>query len=221
MVKKTGKAQEKACDFLLEIGVEELPASAARAAAVQAEELAAEIFTEKRLSFQRQSINVWVTPRRIAIFVENLGARQAAEEIAERGPRADAAFDEKGKPTKAAKGFARAKGVKVDELEAREESGQKYIFAVHRKEGRPAEELLPEICQKLITSMTFPKTMRWDGAGLRFARPIRWLVAKYGSETLKFSIGDLSSNGKSRGHRLAGGKMDIESADGYREALRK
>ena len=128
----TGKSQEDAQGFLLEIGVEELPASAARAALLQAKDLVAGIFSERRLQFQPQQINIWVTPRRIAIFLEELGARQAAEEFAERGPRADAAFNEKGKPTKAAAGFARAKGVKVEDLETRQDGGQQFVFAVHR-----------------------------------------------------------------------------------------
>lgn len=217
----TGKSQEDAQGFLLEIGVEELPASAARAALLQAKDLVAGIFSERRLQFQPQQINIWVTPRRIAIFLEELGARQAAEEFAERGPRADAAFDEKGKPTKAAAGFARAKGVKVEDLETRQDGGQQFVYAVHRKEGRPAVEILPEICQKIITSMTFPKTMRWDDAGLRFPRPIRWVVAKYGAETSSLAVGGLKSSSKSRGHRPGSGEVDIKKADSYREALRK
>ena len=80
------------------------------------------------------------------------------------------------KPTKAAEGFARAKGVSREDLEVRDHEGQQFVFAVHSKEGRPTLELLPEICQEILHGITFPKTMRWDSAELRFSRPVRWLV---------------------------------------------
>ena len=104
-------------DFLFEIGTEELPAAAARSAAGQAKTLAIQSFERHHVIADPEKISIWVTPRRIAIFIGDLAPMQQTREIAERGPIAARAFDEEGKPTPAAQGFARARGVGVDELE--------------------------------------------------------------------------------------------------------
>lgn len=214
-------ANAKARDFLLEIGVEELPAAAAASAARQAGELALESFSRCRIEVKPEQIKVWVTPRRIAVFVEQLASRQQTEEIAERGPAAGAAFDDKGSPTKAAAGFAAAKNVKVGELEVREFKGQEFVFAVSRKQGSRTLDLLPEICRQIILAIGFPKTMRWDGGEMRFSRPVRWLVAKYGSDTVEFDVGCINSNDSSRGHRFLGGSVTVASASDYPEIMAK
>lgn len=216
---KPPTADTDARDFLLEIGVEELPAAAARSALEQLGGLTLRLLEENRLEFTPGGINVWVTPRRIALFVAGLAAVQKAEEIAAKGPNADVAFDRNGKPTKAAEGFARAKGVQAGDLEVREKDGQRFVYAIERRMGKATGELLPGICSRLIKSLTFPRTMRWDGGDMRFSRPVRWLAAKYGNETIGFEAGGLQSGETSRGHRFLGSEVTISAAADYRELM--
>ncbi len=214
-------AASGARDFLFEIGCEELPAAAAASAAAQAGALAREAFAAHHVAVDGEQVSVWVTPRRIAVYVAGLAAMQEAQETAERGPLAASAFAEDGAPTKAAEGFARAKGVAVGELEVREHGGQRFVFAVHRREGRPTVEALPDICRHILRGISFPKTMRWDGADMRFSRPVRWLVTKYGEETIEFDVDGVTSGGVTRGHRFLSSSQEIEigSAAEYRELL--
>src|SRR5680860_1254182 len=148
-------------DFLLEIGTEELPASACRSVLELLPERAAGLFAAENLELAENSLRVLVSPRRIALLIEGLPETQAPRETAQRGPAAAAAFDAEGRPTKAAQGFARARGVTVEELEVREENGREHVFAVSRVEGHPTEELLPGLCVRLVREMYFPKNMKW------------------------------------------------------------
>lgn len=210
----------ESASFLLEIGVEELPAADAAAAVRQAGELARSALAAARLPVGENHIDVWVTPRRIAIYAKGVPAHQASDEVSERGPLVKVAFDEQGAPTKAAAGFARAKGVPVEELTVREHEGLEFVFAVRRQEGRPAAEVLPELCRSLIHSFTFSRTMRWDGSDLRFPRPVRWLVAKYGGLTLPFAAAGLKSGDASFGHRfLSAGEVRVAAADEYQQVM--
>ncbi|MHB9111433.1 MAG: glycine--tRNA ligase subunit beta [Thermoleophilia bacterium] len=207
-------------DFLFEIGTEELPASAARSAAAQAGLLAAQTFSHNHIDVDPAGISTWVTPRRVTIFIANLSSMQNAREIVDRGPAASKAYDPDGNPTKASEGFARAKGLAVEDLEVRDHEGQQFVFAVRREEGRLTVELLPDICRKVLHGINFPKTMRWNSADLRFSRPVRWLVAKFGDETIRFEAAGIECGDTSRGHRfLAGPDPVIESASLYRGQL--
>ncbi|MCL4474437.1 MAG: glycine--tRNA ligase subunit beta [Actinobacteria bacterium] len=214
-------AAETQRDFLFEIGTEELPAAAARSAAAQVGPLAEKVLTRHHLDADPEGLSVWVTPRRIAIYIRELPVMQQSQESTDRGPIASKAFDADGKPTRAAEGFARAKGVAVGDLELREHDGQQFVFAIRRKEGLPAVEILPDVCREILLGINFPKTMRWQGEGMRFSRPVRWLAAKFGSDTVEFEIHGIVCGGVSRGHRfLSAGPVPIESASKYREALR-
>jgi len=207
-------------DFLFEIGTEELPAAAARSAAEQAGPLALQVFARNHIDIDPAAVSVWVTPRRIAVFIKGLTTMQNARELVDRGPAASKAFDEDGKPTRASEGFARAKGVAVEDLEVRDHEGNQFVFAVRHQEGRPAVELLPDICRAILHGINFPKTMRWNAADLRFSRPVRWLVAKFGDETIRFEAAGIESGDTTRGHRfLSGPDLVIDSASSYRQLL--
>ncbi|GAB4252559.1 MAG: glycine--tRNA ligase subunit beta [Thermoleophilia bacterium] len=207
-------------DFLLEIGTEELPASACRAVLDLQPERVAGIFANEHIELGEDAVEVLVSPRRIAILVTEVPEAQSPTETAQRGPAAEAAFDDAGRPTKAAEGFARARGIGVDELEIREQNGRKFVFAVSRAEGRPAKELLPDICRRIVTDMYFPKNMRWGSRELRFSRPVRWLVALFGEEVVPFSVAGLTAGRSSRGHRWLGGPVEIAHPADYVEAMR-
>jgi glycyl-tRNA synthetase beta chain len=176
-------------DYLLEIGVEELPARLARPVLTQFKELGEKMLQENRVGFE--SVAVYSTPRRIVLYIKGIAEMQddLVDEV--KGPPTRVAFDEHGQPTKAAKGFARNQGVQVAELTVREISGGEYVFAQKRVEGQPTAAVLSEQIPVLISSLSFPKPMRWGELDFRFIRPIRWFVSLLGEQVVDFELANL------------------------------
>ena len=197
--------------LLLEIGCEELPAVACEAAARQLPEL-----VRAHVPGDGEP-QVFVGPRRLAFLVDGVPEREEDRVERRRGPSEAIAFAEDGAPTQAAEGFARSNGIAVDELERTEG----FVWAEQRVEGRTAAELLPGALAQVVTGLAFPKTMRWDGSGLRFARPVRWLCAKLDGETIEVSVGAVPSGGTSQGHRFTAGEVEIPAASEYLDRLRE
>lgn len=207
-------------DFLLEIGMEEIPAKFSPGAMTQLEEQARKRFAELRLMYTE--INLFATPRRLALLVLGLEEKQNDLSMEVKGPALKAAYDASGNPTKAAQGFARGQGVLVEDLFVQEVNGVPYVFARKSELGLETRALLPQLAIDLITSLHFPKPMRWGNLDFRFARPIRWIVALYGSDVVPFEFVGLESGRASRGHRsLVSGDVLIDQPALYREALRK
>ena len=206
-------------DLLLEVGCEELPSSACREIVEQAPGLYAAALAA--LGLKGGSAAVSVAPRRFAIHGAGLPAELAPTARSVRGPAASAAFGPGGAPTRAAEGFARSQGVAVADLVTREDQGRDFVFAEVRQEGRPLDELVPEIASRIVSGLRFSKTMRWgDGTGLRFSRPVRWIVAKLDERTVPFDLHGLHAGDVSQGHRFLGAPATIASAGSYDEALR-
>ncbi|MCC6188110.1 MAG: glycine--tRNA ligase subunit beta [Anaerolineales bacterium] len=205
--------------LLLEIGTEELPAADLDSAIAQLRELAPRRLAEARLA--HGAVQVYGTPRRLALLVEDVAPRQADSETLVKGPPANRAYDSGGAPTPAAVGFARSKGVSVGALEVRELDGGRYVTAVVRETGRPAPAVLAELLPDLIARLRFEKTMRWNASGVAFSRPIRWLVALLGGQVVAFSYAGLASGRVSRGLRPLGSPvLEIAEAGGYLQRLR-
>ncbi len=212
--------EREARDFLLEIGVEEMPASACRAAIELLPERVSGLFAADGIEVEAADVEVMVSPRRIAVRVEGVPGEQAPREMVQRGPAVEAAFDTEGNPTKACEGFARAKGVTPRDLQVREEGGRRFVYYVTQSESRATAGLLPDICLKIVRDMYFPKNMRWGYRDVRFSRPIRWLVALWGETVIPFDYAGLVSDRTSHGHRWLGGPVEIERPADYVEALR-
>lgn len=190
---------DTASDFLFEIGVEEMPASDTTAALEQLENLAPAFLAEQRLSYE--TLKVYATPRRLVVYAHNLAASQPDEESEVKGPPARAAFDADGNPTKAAMGFARGKGLDVSDLRVAEIDGGEYVVATVKSVGRHAVEVLAEALPDFISSIKFPKSMRWNASGVSFSRPIRWFLALFGEHVIPFSYADTPSGNVTRGLR--------------------
>lgn len=206
-------------DFLLEIGTEEIPAKFSPGAMSQLEEQTRKQLAELRLTYKE--IKIFATPRRLAVLVKELAETQEDLSMEVKGPAVKAAYDASGAPTKAAQGFARGQGVSVEELFVQEVNGVPYVFARKAEVGLKTKALLPQFSMDIINSLHFPKPMRWADLDFRFARPIRWIVALYGSEVIPFEFVGLKSGRTSRGHRtLATEEVLIAQPSDYREALR-
>ncbi len=208
-------------DLLIEIGCEELPSSACREAIAQATGLLDGALSDLQLA--AGPAVAWVAPRRIAVFAEGVADAQGGGARSVRGPAASAAFDESGAPTKAAEGFARGQGLAVSDLVVREDpdSGREFVWADQAGDDAPLVDLIPEIARRVLEGLRFGKTMRWgDGRGLRFSRPVRWITAKAGGDTVTFEVAGIPAGGTSQGHRFLGGPVEVTTADAYRDALR-
>jgi glycyl-tRNA synthetase beta chain len=177
--------------FLLEIGTEEIPARFLPPAIKDLKEIAAKTFEESKIGYA--SIRTYATPRRLALIID--GVQPVQKDIVKEifGPSKKAAFDELGKPTKAATGFAGSLGIDVSELQIKIKGKAEYIAAVIEGKGLETKAVLPEITKKIILSLHFPKSMRWGNGSLHFARPISWILALYGSETVPFELDGLKS----------------------------
>ncbi|MBX7233640.1 MAG: glycine--tRNA ligase subunit beta [Caldilineales bacterium] len=211
-------AGQPAADLLLEIGVEELPPHDVRDAIEQLQAMVAASLTAARLA--HEGVSVTGTPRRLAVQVRSLSAQQAPETLEFRGPPADRGFDSLGQLTPAAIGFARSRGLAVEQLQTREEGGKRYLYAVQHVEGKPASLLLPDLLRNWVAGLRFGKSMRWNRSNANFSRPLRWLVALYGDQIVPFSHADVLSGRTSRGLRpQASPAFAVPSAGGYFEAV--
>lgn len=193
---------DKPADFLLEIGVEELPAGDVDDALAQLQVAADKLFTNLRL--EHEGLKVYATPRRLVIHVKNLAPRQNDIEQIEKGPPANRAFDAEGKPTKAAEGFARGKGVAVEDLRVEQIDGGEYVVALVKTAGRPTAEVLAEALPGLIAGIAWGKSMRWNASHVAFSRPLRWLVALFGKSVIPFEYAGTVSGNQTRGARQYG-----------------
>jgi len=204
--------------LLFEIGMEECPARFVAPARADLARLTAEALREARLV--HGEVRAYATPRRLAVVVEGVADRQADLEAEVKGPPARIAFDATGQPTKAAVGFAANQGVAVDELVVKETEGGSYVFALKREAGLSAEEVLPGVLSGVAAGLKFPKSMRWNESGVRFARPIRWIVALLGERVLDLQFAGVRAGNVTQGHRFLGERfIALSHAGEYVEAL--
>lgn len=207
-------------DFLLEIGTEEIPAKFIPGTVKQLEEKTVGFLQEQRLAYD--FITIYSTPRRLSIYVASLAEKQEDQLEVFRGPAKNIAFDDKGNPTKAAEGFANGKGLSVAELQVKEVNGIEYLFAEVASKGKKAKEILEEGLAGLLSSLDFPKSMRWSDHSLRFVRPVRWLLALLDNEVLPVQFAGIKSDRFTYGHRtLAFGPHSVKEPSEYLEVLRK
>lgn len=181
--------------LLFEIGTEEIPAKFMPGILKQLKELAAAKMQELRIPFE--DITVYGTPRRMAFIADGVAETQADVVVEAKGPSVKIAYVS-GAPSKAAQGFARGQGVDVKDLVVRDN----YVYAVKHLAGQPVVELLPGLLMDILTSLSFPKTMRWTDYEFRFVRPIRWMVALFGDQIIPVEICGVKSGKFSMGHRF-------------------
>jgi glycyl-tRNA synthetase beta chain len=209
-------------NFLLEIGTEELPADFVSSAISQWQQrvpknLAAEFLVPK-------TIEIYGTPRRLAILLQGLPEKQPDREEEIKGPPAQAAFKE-GKPTKAAEGFASKQGVDITSLTVRDTDKGAFVFMQKKIVGRNACDILQELTPQWIAGLEGRRFMRWGDGDLRFPRPIRTLVALLDDRLLPLELVSgsttLKSDRLSTGHRILHPEpVTIATASDYVTTLR-
>jgi glycyl-tRNA synthetase beta chain len=206
-------------ELLFEIGTEELPPSFVRPALDTIRQSAGAALGEARMDFSE--IRTLGTPRRLVLIVEGLAGRQRDSADVVFGPPESAAFDAEGKPTKAAIGFAKSQGMDAADLKVAEKGKGRYVCVEKKLKGEPSETVLPGVLESITGNLSFPKSMRWEETGVRFARPIRWIACVLDGRPLEFSMADVTASAETSGHRFLGSKqIKVKSVGQYIDKLR-
>ena len=202
-----------------EIGTEEIPAFDLKNAVTQLEKMVPEAMGGLKIPFGEAK--VYSSPRRLIVVVEGVAdATEAVDEVF-RGPAAKIAFDADGNPTKAAIGFARGKGLGVEDLERRDENGTEYVFATRHVDAKSTVDLLPDVLKGLIENLSWPRSCRWARNRELFTRPVRWIVALLGDEVVPVEFAGLKAGRQTMGHRiLAPGFHEVATADDLVDVVR-
>lgn len=206
-------------DFLLELGFEELPARFVEKALTQMKESVIKKLQQERLQFGE--VLCFSTPRRLALVICDLQIQQEdlVEEI--KGPPLNVAKDQDGNLTKAGQGFLRSQGVDESAITVKPFQGADYIYVSKEVKGRPTRELLKPLLEDAISHLSFPKNMRWGNYNLRYARPLRWIIALFDDEVIPLEVGPVQASKYSYGHRqLSAGPIEVLSPRDYVTQMR-
>lgn len=207
-------------DLLIELGTEELPPKALSSLSTALTDEFVRQLDEAGL--KHGAVARFATPRRLALLVSDLDEKQADRHIERQGPAVQAAFDQNGKPTRAAEGFAASVGLGVDQLERQETGKGERLMARVMEAGKPAAELIPDFFAQAIQKLPIPKRMRWGSRKVQFVRPAHWLVALFGDQVVPFELLDLQAGRTSHGHRFhAPGPIELVHAAEYTERLER
>lgn len=204
---------------LLQIGTEHLPARFLRPALEQLKENATKILAENRLNYK--TLETYGTYKKLVLEIKDLA--EVSEDISKevKGPPAKLLKGADGKFTPQALGFAAKNGIKAEQLVVKETDKGPFIYADIKIKGIKTEKLLATIFPELIKSLNFAKNMVWEDSGFRFARPIRSIIALYGSKIIKFEIAGVKSSNKAYG--LSSFKQTpiiIKNPESYKDALK-
>ena len=206
--------------LLLEIGVEELPSRFGQTTLDQIENNLSKLLKEERINFD--NIEKYATPRRLTFVIKNLADKATDLEEEVKGPAKKIAVDADGNFTKPALGFMKSKGLDPENVYFKQLGNAEYLFGTIKQEGKHTSEVLKTIVPEAIKNVTFPKAMRWGGKNMRFARPIRWMVALLNNEVLDIDLEGIKSSNITRGHRFLGEKeFEVNSVEEYFEKLDK
>lgn len=206
--------------FLLEIGVEELPSRFVESTLAQIKENLQKSLTENRVEFG--DIETYATPRRLTFVINKISDKQANLEEEVKGPSKKIAVDDDGNFTRPALGFMKSKGLAESDVYFKQVGKDEYLFGTLKEEGKSTDEVLKEIVPDAIKGVTFPKAMRWGGKNMKFARPIRWMLALLNDEVVPIDLEGIIASNLTNGHRFLGRKqIEIYSIEEYFKELSK
>ncbi len=214
------KLPSSSASLLIELGTEELPPKALKVLAESFSRSISQFLTEAGVaSDQHGAVQFFAAPRRLAVLIKDVESSQQDRVEQRRGPAVSAAFKD-GEPTKAALGFARSCGAEIDQLGREATDKGEWLSYEIQVTGMPLSGLVNTALEQAVKQLPIPKRMRWGDSDQEFVRPVHWLLAMHGLETLEVSVLGLSSSNKTRGHRfLASGEITVPSADDYVSTL--
>lgn len=203
-------------NLLLEIGTEEIPSRFCQPALDQLKANAEKALADARIDFKLA--DVFGTPRRLVLYVKDMALIQKDVEVVQKGPAKKSAFDANGNPTVAIQKFAQSQGLAVEDLVVqKDEKGNEYMYARKLVKGESISRVLPQLLASLVLSIEWPKSMRWADRSIRYARPIRWLLALLGDRRVPFDVDGIETVKTTMGHRVLGpgAPIEIDNADEY------
>ncbi len=204
--------------LLLEIGTEELPPKALLKLALAFANGMRDGLDKAELEFDE--VNYFATPRRLTVMVTGLDTAQTDKEVLKRGPAIKAAYNDAGEPTPATLGFAKSCGVEISELETMETDKGSWLTYLAQEKGKPTVELISEIAETALSRLPIPKRMRWGNGSIEFVRPVHWVVAMFGTETIDCSILGIKAGNQTFGHRFHHpDAIQLKSAESYQQQL--
>lgn len=207
-------------NYLLEIGTEELPARLVGDGLEQLKNNCIKILAEEGLKYEK--IEVYSTPRRFTLMLTGLNNKTENLTESVKGPSKKISYDEEGNPSKALLGFMKGQNVDLSHISIEDFHGEEYVYAKVIKKEKDIKEVLEVQMINLIKSIHFPKSMKWGGKNLRFARPIRWIVSILDNEVIHFNLEGIESSNITRGHRFLGSQnIIIENIDSYINLLKE
>ena len=204
-------------NLLVELGLEEMPAYVVTPSMKQLRDKMGAFLTDHRLTFEK--IEMFSTPRRLAVRVVGLADKQSDLTEDFKGPSKKIALDADGNFTKAAEGFVRGKGLTVEDITFREIKGEEYVYVTKEEIGRPVEEIIPAVTE-VLQALTFPVSMHWANNTFEYIRPVHTLTVLLDEQAFDLNFLDIKSGRTSRGHRFLGQETEIASADSYEDDLR-
>ena len=205
-------------NLLIELGTEELPPKALKKLALGFRDGLVGQLESAELSFD--SVEWFAAPRRLAVRINSLQAKQNDKQVEKRGPAVQAAFDQDGNPTKAAMGWARGCGIEVSEAGRHKTDKGEWLLHVASVAGKSLEELVEGFIAQAIKQLPIPKPMRWGSGREEFIRPVHTLIAMYGDKVLPASVLGLESGNQSQGHRFHHrGLVEVSNANSYEADL--
>lgn len=204
--------------FLLEIGLEEIPAQIVTPSRDQLARRVTDFLKAKHLAYG--DVHSFATPRRLAVMLTNVAEKQADDKQEVRGPAKQIALDQAGQWTKAAQGFVRGQGLTTADITFKKQKGKEYVFVNKFTPGKSAKEVLSGLTTA-ITKMTFPTRMRWGNYDFEYIRPLHWLVALLDQTVVPLKILNITSGRTTYGHRFLGGPVTLAQASDYQTALKE
>mgnify|MGYP001009156753 FL=1 len=185
-------------NFLCEIGTEEIPAGYIPPAAEAIKKTFVEKFQENRIAFS--AVDILATPRRLTVLASGVSETQSEEEAELKGPSAKAAYDAQGNPTKALEGFLKGNHLTEKDVYRQNTEKGEYVFARKKLESGKTESILPAIIEHAVSTLPFPKRMKWSDKKITFPRPIRYFLTLFNDRPVSFQIAGIASGSIARGH---------------------
>ena len=211
-----------AADLLVEIGCEELPPGSLDELREAFFSAIASGLEQNGITFQAAGSRSFSTPRRLAALLRTVAGSQPDQVQERRGPAVAAAFDDAGKPTAAAQGFARSVGREVEALERLATDKGEWLYARLEQAGQPLDELLFPILDQAVRALPVPRPMRWGDHDYSFVRPVHWLVVLHGERIVKGELLGQAAGRQTRGHRVhAPGPHELGSSADYEATLHR
>lgn len=204
---------------LLEIGIEEIPHEVLTGTLEQLGNLVRDKLAASGV--ETGKVSVFGTPRRLAVLLSGLNGKTPEKMVEKKGPSWQAAFDKEEKPTRALEGFLNANQAKKEDIQKKNISGADYVFISKKEGGQNTKDILPGIFKGVISSIEFPKTMKWGEGKMTFVRPIRWIASLYNAGKMDMDLDGLKSSNVTYGHRVFGkDASEIKNSADYIDTLR-